>query len=110
MKPLGRGRRSGKGKTAGRGHKGQGARGTKRVPRFEGGQNPIYLRFPKIKIPTTSLFYEHVTIEKLLYAIKRDWIDPSNLITIRDMVKCGIISKPKQGVKLFEDVKFLNKK
>ncbi|MFL1780815.1 50S ribosomal protein L15 [Candidatus Hepatincolaceae symbiont of Richtersius coronifer] len=47
-KLVGRGIGSGKGKTSGKGHKGQKARGTGKVRAgFEGGQNPIYRRMPK---------------------------------------------------------------
>jgi large subunit ribosomal protein L15 len=49
-KRLGRGIGSGKGKTCGRGHKGQKARSggsSGRGPGFEGGQTPLYQRVPK---------------------------------------------------------------
>lgn len=46
---VGRGISAGKGKTAGRGTKGQGARKSGGVrPGFEGGQNPLYMRLPKL--------------------------------------------------------------
>lgn len=46
---VGRGIAAGKGKTAGRGTKGQNARSGGRVrPGFEGGQNPLYMRLPKL--------------------------------------------------------------
>ena len=46
---VGRGIAAGKGKTAGRGTKGQGARKSGGVrPGFEGGQNPVYMRLPKL--------------------------------------------------------------
>ena len=46
---VGRGIAGGKGKTAGRGTKGQGARKSGGVrPGFEGGQNPLYMRLPKL--------------------------------------------------------------
>src|SRR5918998_1380797 len=51
-KRIGRGEGSGTGKTAGRGHKGAGARsGNKRRVRFEGGQNPIHMRMRKLRGP-----------------------------------------------------------
>src|ERR671914_2311566 len=51
-KRLGRGEGSGVGKTAGRGHKGAGARsGSKRKVNFEGGQNPIHMRMRKLRGP-----------------------------------------------------------
>jgi ribosomal protein L15 len=46
-KRLGRGIGSGKGKTAGKGHKGQKARSGVAIKGFEGGQMPIYRRLPK---------------------------------------------------------------
>ncbi|MDR3162973.1 MAG: 50S ribosomal protein L15 [Helicobacteraceae bacterium] len=49
IKRIGRGRGSGHGKTAGRGSKGQRARaGNKRKVGFEGGQQPLYRRLPKV--------------------------------------------------------------
>lgn len=51
-KRVGRGGGSGKGKTAGRGHKGAGARsGNKRKSGYEGGQNPIHMRMRKLRGP-----------------------------------------------------------
>src|ERR671935_3334742 len=51
-KRLGRGEGSGVGKTAGRGHKGLGARsGAKKRINFEGGQNPIHMRLRKLRGP-----------------------------------------------------------
>ena len=46
-KRVGRGIGSGKGKTCGRGHKGQKSRSGSSVNGFEGGQTPIYRRLPK---------------------------------------------------------------
>jgi large subunit ribosomal protein L15 len=51
-KRVGRGEGSGTGKTAGRGHKGAGARsGAKAKPGYEGGQNPIHMRMRKLRGP-----------------------------------------------------------
>jgi large subunit ribosomal protein L15 len=51
-KRIGRGGGSGHGKTAGRGHKGAGARsGNKRKTGYEGGQNPIHMRMGKLRGP-----------------------------------------------------------
>jgi large subunit ribosomal protein L15 len=51
-KRVGRGEAAGGGKTAGRGHKGAGARsGSKRKINFEGGQNPIHMRMRKLRGP-----------------------------------------------------------
>lgn len=51
-KRVGRGEGSGTGKTAGRGHKGAGARsGRRRKLAYEGGQNPIHMRMRKLRGP-----------------------------------------------------------
>jgi large subunit ribosomal protein L15 len=55
-KRVGRGEGSGYGKTAGRGHKGYGARsGAKSRARFEGGQNPIHMRMRKLRGPNKKM-------------------------------------------------------
>ena len=55
-KRVGRGAGSGLGKTAGRGHKGAGARaGNKRKPGYEGGQNPIHMRTRKLRGPRRKM-------------------------------------------------------
>jgi large subunit ribosomal protein L15 len=55
-KRVGRGHGSGHGKTAGRGHKGYGARaGAKDRTRFEGGQNPIHMRMRKLRGPNKKM-------------------------------------------------------
>jgi large subunit ribosomal protein L15 len=65
-KIVGRGIGSGRGKTCGRGGKGQTARtggGTR--PGFEGGQTPVYRRFPKRGFKTKRFSYQVVNLEKL---------------------------------------------
>ena len=65
-KTVGRGIGSGRGKTCGRGGKGQTARtggGTR--PGFEGGQTPVYRRFPKRGFKTPKLFYQIINLERL---------------------------------------------
>jgi large subunit ribosomal protein L15 len=53
---LGRGHGSGQGKTAGRGHKGYGARsGSKSKAAYEGGQNPIHMRMRKLRGPNKKM-------------------------------------------------------
>ena len=55
-KRVGRGEGSGLGKTAGRGHKGAGARsGSKRKSGYEGGQNPIHMRMRKLRGPNRKM-------------------------------------------------------
>jgi len=55
-KRIGRGGGSGHGKTAGRGHKGAGARsGNKRKTAYEGGQNPVHMRMRKLRGPNKKM-------------------------------------------------------
>jgi large subunit ribosomal protein L15 len=55
-KRLGRGKGTGQGKTAGRGHKGYGARaGSKSKSGYEGGQNPIHMRMRKLRGPNKKM-------------------------------------------------------
>ncbi len=55
-KRLGRGKGTGQGKTAGRGHKGYGARaGSKSKAGYEGGQNPIHMRMRKLRGPNKKM-------------------------------------------------------
>ena len=93
-KRLGRGQGSGQGKTAGKGHKGQRARSGYNVKRgFEGGQQPIQRRVPKVG------FYSH--IEKP-YVINTDKINLSELseITLESIKSIHKLSKKVSRVKL----------
>lgn len=100
-KRLGRGRGSGRGKTSGRGHKGQGQRGTKPPVWFEGGQSPLNLRLPKFGMFKKRPFRMGLlNLSYVRYAKLRGWIDTSKPVTIRDLVKCGIVTKYTHGVKL----------
>jgi large subunit ribosomal protein L15 len=66
-KRVGRGIGSGRGKTAGRGQKGQGARKSPHTrPGFEGGQTPVHRRFPKRgSLKAKKVSYQIVNLEKL---------------------------------------------
>src|SRR3954469_15312279 len=65
-KIVGRGIGSGRGKTAGRGTKGQKARKSGHTrPGFEGGQTQVYRRFPKRGFKTKKLSYRVINLEKL---------------------------------------------
>jgi large subunit ribosomal protein L15 len=66
-KRVGRGIAAGQGKTAGRGTKGQGARtGSSKKPGFEGGQNPLMQRLPKLhgfkshRVPAENVFTDQL--------------------------------------------------
>lgn len=91
-KRLGRGIGSGKGKTSGRGHKGQKARTSGGVKGFEGGQTPIYRRLPK------NGFKHHETVKKEIITTDMiaEMIEAGKLgtdITRQELIEKGIISK-----------------
>ncbi|KAL9262874.1 Large ribosomal subunit protein uL15-like protein [Drosera capensis] len=97
----GRGIGSGKGKTAGRGHKGQKARGTMKFG-FEGGQTPLRRRLPKrgFKNPF-SLTFQPVGLGKIARLINTGKIDSGELITMKTLKDTGAIGKQiEDGVRL----------
>ncbi|CAK7323143.1 unnamed protein product [Dovyalis caffra] len=97
----GRGIGSGKGKTAGRVHKGQKARGTMKFG-FEGGQTPMRRRLPKrgFKNPF-SLTFQPVGLGKIAKLINAGKIDSHELITMKTLKETGAIGKQiKDGVRL----------
>lgn len=97
----GRGIGSGKGKTAGRGHKGQKARGSGKLG-FEGGQTPLRRRLPKrgFKNPF-SLTFQPVGLGKIAKLINAGQIDSSELITMKTLKDTRAIGKQiKDGVRL----------
>ncbi|BFZ54277.1 YmL10 [Savitreella phatthalungensis] len=101
-KRLGRGASSGKGKTAGRGHKGQKARQGGGTPRgFEGGQTPIHRLFPKRGFNN----FEHEELSPINLDRIQQWIDlgrldPSQPITIKALADSRALHGVKDGVKL----------
>ena len=91
----GRGHASGNGKTAGKGHKGQKARsGAPRIG-FEGGQMPLYRRIPK------RGFKNRNTLEIVAINVSRlEVFDNGDTVDIESLLEKGVISNPKDGVKL----------
>ena len=91
----GRGHGSGNGKTAGKGHKGQKARsGAPRIG-FEGGQMPLYRRIPK------RGFKNRNTLEIVAINVSAlEKFEDGATVTIDAMKEVGIISNPKDGVKI----------
>ena len=91
----GRGHGSGNGKTAGKGHKGQKARSGAPRPGFEGGQMPLYRRLPK------RGFHNRNTKEIVginVEALNR--FEDGTEVTITTLVESGLVSNPKDGVKI----------
>ena len=90
---VGRGMGSGKGKTSGRGHKGQKARSGGGVRRgFEGGQTPLYRRLPKRGFTNIhAKNYTEVTLTMLNKSIATD-------VTAETLLAEGIIGKINDGI------------
>ncbi len=100
-KRLGRGIGSGKGKTSGRGVKGQKARTGASIKGFEGGQTPIYMRLPKRGfVNFCKKEYETVNLRDILNLINKKIIDSSAVITKEKLEEVGLISKKDSVVKL----------
>ena len=95
-KRLGRGQGSGQGKTAGKGHKGQGARSGGGVALgFEGGQTPIYRRIPKRGFTTVNrVEYAIVNVEQLNRFENGVEVSPELLI------EAGLVKKEYNGIKI----------
>ena len=93
-KRLGRGIGSGKGKTSGRGHKGQKARSGAVIKGFEGGQTPLYMRLPHrgfVNIFRTE--YKTITTDMITSLIEAGKLDGSKVITKDILVDKNIIKK-----------------
>jgi large subunit ribosomal protein L15 len=102
FKRLGRGIGSGKGKTSGKGHKGQSAREGVALNGFEGGQLPIYRRLPKRGFK--NIFrkeYAPVNIGSIVKAIGLGKIDGAQPITEAVLKDAGLMRGSKvEGVRL----------
>jgi large subunit ribosomal protein L15 len=98
---VGRGIGSGKGKTAGRGVKGQKARTGVAIKGFEGGQMPLHRRLPKRgfnNIGATDL--NEVNVGRIQEAVEAGRLDLKAVVTIETLVAAGVCSKPRDGVKI----------
>ena len=105
-KRLGRGIGSGKGKTSGKGHKGQSAREGVALNGFEGGQLPIYRRLPKRGFH--NLFrksYAPVNLGAVEAAIESGRIDGAQPITEAVLYAAGLATDNKDGIRLLADGK-----
>ncbi len=98
---VGRGIGSGKGKTGGRGVKGQKARTGVRVKGFEGGQMPLHRRLPKRGFTNHSAIdYNEVNLGRIQQAVDSGKLATDATITLAGMIAAGLVSKPRDGVKL----------
>lgn len=98
---VGRGIGSGKGKTAGRGVKGQKARSGVAVKGFEGGQMPLHRRLPKRGFFNPfSTHYAIVNLDRIQIAIDAGKLDPKVAVTAEALVASGVVRRIKDGIKL----------
>ncbi len=96
-KRVGRGPGSGHGKTSGRGHKGQKARGTGKVRvGFEGGQMPLYRRLPKRGFKNVNKkVYSIINLKTL-----EEKFQENDEVTPEILMKLGIVKKMRDGIKV----------
>jgi large subunit ribosomal protein L15 len=98
---VGRGIGSGKGKTAGRGGKGQTARTGVRIKGFEGGQMPLHRRLPKRGFNNVfRVEYAEVNLDRIQQAIDAKQLDAGAVINAESLVKAGVVKRARAGVRL----------
>src|SRR6267142_304752 len=98
---IGRGIGSGKGKTGGRGGKGQTARSGVRIKGFEGGQMPLHRRLPKRGFNNIfRLEFAEINLDRVQDAIDAKLLDASGTINAESLVKARVIRRAKDGVRL----------
>ncbi|WP_259780382.1 50S ribosomal protein L15 [Aestuariispira ectoiniformans] len=99
---VGRGIGSGKGKTGGRGVKGQKSRSGVSIKGFEGGQMPLYRRLPKRGFTNAPFRKEHaeVNLGRVQKAIDAKKLDASKPVDAAALIAAGLVSKELDGISL----------
>ena len=98
---VARGYGSGKGRTAGRGVKGQTSRSGVAINGFEGGQMPIYRRLPKRGFNNIfRLDFVEVNLSRLQAAIDAGSLDASKEINAVALMEAGVIRRAKDGIRI----------
>lgn len=98
---VGRGPGSGKGKTSGRGVKGQKSRTGVSIAGFEGGQMPLHMRMPKRGFNNPfALKFAEVNLWRLEQAIAAGKLDAKKTIDGAALVAAGVIRRELDGVRL----------
>ena len=96
-----RGIGSGKGKTGGRGGKGQTVRTGVSIDGFEGGQTPLYRRLPKRGFTNIfALKFAEVNLGRLQEALEAGKLDSDKMINGEALVKAGLIRRVRDGIRL----------
>lgn len=98
---VGRGIGSGKGKTGGRGVKGQKSRSGVSIKGFEGGQMPLHMRLPKrgFNKPNRKQWAE-VNLGRLQKAIDAGKLDAKKAIDAAALIEAGVLRRELDGVRL----------
>lgn len=99
---LGRGSSSGKGKTCGRGHKGQKARSGVAIKNFEGGQMKLGIRLPKRGFNSRKPANKVITISSLCKLYEKGLIHSGDVIDLSLLYKLGIVNNCVNRVKLLD--------
>jgi large subunit ribosomal protein L15 len=98
---VGRGIGSGKGKTGGRGGKGQTARTGVRIKGFEGGQMPLHRRLPKRGFNNIfALRFDVVNLDRVQAAIDRGVLSVADTVDGEALVRAGVLRRVHDGVRL----------
>ena len=98
---VGRGIGSGKGKTSGRGVKGQKSRSGVAIKSFEGGQMPLYRRLPKRGFnPISKNEVAILNLEKIQSFIDKKNINPSDILNSQLLKKLKLINKNSKKLKI----------
>jgi large subunit ribosomal protein L15 len=98
---VGRGIGSGKGKTGGRGVKGQKARTGVAIKGFEGGQMPLHRRLPKRGFWNPfSTNYNEVNLGRIQQAVEAGKLDAQAPVTLESLIAAGVLTKARDGVKI----------
>jgi large subunit ribosomal protein L15 len=104
---VGRGIGSGKGKTGGRGVKGQTSRTGVAINGFEGGQMPLHRRIPKRGFTNhMRMDYVVVNLGDVQKAIDAKKLDAAEVIDAAALVKSGILRRSRDGVRLLAKGEF----
>ena len=100
---VGRGIGSGKGKTGGRGGKGQTARSGVAINGFEGGQMPLHMRMPKrgFNVPNVKS-YNAVRLDRIQAYIDNGKLPINAVIDADALIKAGVIRRALDGVRLVQ--------
>ena len=100
-KRLGRGIGSSKGKTSGRGHKGQKSRSGVAIKSFEGGQMPLYRRLPKRGFnPLKKEKIAIINLSKINELIEKNKINEKEKVNLDTLKKINILGKSYKKIKI----------